>query len=85
MTEAFTPYPEEDICYSWSGHFHIPKYCATCHFWDREHIIDGFATCYQLLHSRNGWRLGTVEQVPPGDTSIVRTKADFVCKYWEGE
>lgn len=59
-----------------------PK-CADCHYWDEQNAIDGWATCYQLVHSNKKWELGTVEEVPPGDTAIVKTYQRFYCKYFE--
>ena len=60
----------------------IPR-CADCHYWDAPNAIDGWATCYQLVHSNKKWELGTVEEVPQGDTAIVKTYQRFYCKYFE--
>jgi hypothetical protein len=64
--------------------FHLHMACETCRYWDAEMAIDGWATCYQLVHGK-GWKMDTPEQVPPGDASIVKTRKAFWCKYWEGK
>jgi hypothetical protein len=78
----------DDISYAipdgieWRLKFQQPA-CANCHYWDAPNAIDGWATCYQLVHSNKKWELGTLEEVPQGDTAIVKTYQRFYCKYFE--
>ncbi len=57
--------------------------CETCEYWDAEQAINGYATCYQLVYSRNGWRLDVLDKLPLGIASIVRTHKNFNCAYYE--
>ena len=65
--------------------WHLPKQpaCANCQYWDAPNAIDGWATCYQLAYSNKGWRMDTLENLPEGDTAIVKTYQRFYCKYFE--
>ena len=74
---------EPSVTYAYAGeHFDVPKSCAGCHYWDNQDIADGFATCYQLICSIADCRLDVLDKLPEGGIHIIRTHANFRCKYW---
>jgi hypothetical protein len=63
--------------------FHLHMDCETCRYWDAKMAIDGWALCFQLCYGKHH-KMDTLEQIPEGDVSGVKTRKAFWCKYWEG-
>jgi len=64
--------------------FHLHKACETCKYWDAKMAVNGWATCFQLVHSGDG-KTDMFEHVPEDSVAVVKTRKGFNCKYWKGK